>query len=179
MPKGLVFRVRRLSRLKFVFWFILVGGCSSAERSRPPVSTTVPSKYKFAVPSEKTQVLFVNNGILGDGIKFNKFQNRPHRRFRKKLNEYAAWIVKTGHSIQLEGFASASKSKRRNLQRGMLRAENIKRILVGFGVVAHRISLVSFSGNATSDSHDVGLKEFVQLRLVPPKPNTVNRIRKP
>ena len=90
---------------------------------------------------------------------------------RRLLTENAAWIKRNGSAVvQIEGHCDSRGSVEYNLALGERRALSVKNYLIGLGVTANNLTVISFGEEkpiATGDSEEVYSKNRRANFVVP------------
>jgi peptidoglycan-associated lipoprotein len=134
---------------------VSMAACASKPKPLPPVPTPTPAPSQPA-PQRPTPPAQVTQGALpgseqdfvvnvGDRVYFDYDQYTVRADAEPVLNAQAAWLVRyPAVTVRIEGNADERGTREYNLALGARRANSIHDYLVGHGVAANRISVISY-----------------------------------
>lgn len=128
----------------------LVVGCQSKKTTEDNSANTAPTTTQSNDAIENTPMAFDAQGSDSgkiDGLKTINFEydkSALTSEAKKTLAGNADWLKKNSNNLQIEGHCDSRGTIEYNLALGERRAQAVKSYLVGLGIAANRLSVISY-----------------------------------
>lgn len=101
------------------------------------------------------RVLFANNSDVINPV------------FRSQIKELAEFLkLYPSTSIELQGFASRTGNAKLNLELSQRRADNVKEMLISYGISSNRVRIVGFGDSKLANDGDDEVSHALNRRVV-------------
>lgn len=101
------------------------------------------------------RVLFANNSDVINPV------------FRSQIKELAEFLkLYPSTSIELQGFASRTGNAKLNLELSIRRADNVKEMLISYGISSNRVRIVGFGDSKLANDGDDEVSHALNRRVV-------------
>ena len=135
--------LRLLSIASIIF---IIAGCSSTPKETASSSdtgaTTTTTAIEPAITPGSSEDLIIN---VGDRVFFEYDSHELTSDAQDLIHDQASWLKQYGDvTITVEGHCDERGTREYNIALGERRAQAMKNYLIGLGVVANRISTISY-----------------------------------
>lgn len=123
---------------------------STAEVDNDGCGTYIKTSQQMQI-----RVLFANNSDVINPV------------FRSQIKELAEFLkLYPSTSIELQGFASRTGNAKLNLELSQRRADNVKEMLVSYGISSNRVRIVGFGDSKLANDGDDEVSHALNRRVV-------------
>lgn len=123
---------------------------STAEVDNDGCGTYIKTSQQMQI-----RVLFANNSDVINPV------------FRSQIKELAEFLkLYPSTSIELQGFASRTGNAKLNLELSIRRADNVKEMLISYGISSNRVRIVGFGGSKLANDGDDEVSHALNRRVV-------------
>ncbi|WP_172564333.1 OmpA family protein [Vibrio navarrensis] len=123
---------------------------STAEVDNDGCGTYIKTSQQMQI-----RVLFANNSDVINPV------------FRSQIKELAEFLkLYPSTSIELQGFASRTGNAKLNLELSQRRADNVKEMLISYGISSNRVRIVGFGDSKLANDGDDEVSHALNRRVV-------------
>ncbi|MBG0756134.1 OmpA family protein [Vibrio cidicii] len=123
---------------------------STAEVDNDGCGTYIKTSQQMQI-----RVLFANNSDVINPV------------FRSQIKELAEFLkLYPSTSIELQGFASRTGNAKLNLELSIRRADNVKEMLISYGISSNRVRIVGFGDSKLANDGDDEVSHALNRRVV-------------